>query len=250
MLLKRENFGAVLCAVATLSFVGCASKPQAVSTTQNTRMLTVPDYYTVRPGDTLSNIASRYGLDYLTVAQMNNIQAPYIVYVSQNLKLKSAVPNVPSVAVTTPPSVPPIQKQSIPLPAPVKTTPPVVTQPTVATNILTWVKPSNNVITENYNLANNVKGMRYGGQVGDSVMAAADGQVVYADSGLKEFGNLILIKHSNGYISAYAHNSKLLVQSGTRVSAGQKIAEMGTMLEFQVRANGKAINPAQVIPMN
>ena len=121
---------------------------------------------------------------------------------------------------------------------------------------LRWVKPSNGAVIENFNLASNVKGIRYGGNVGDPVFAAADGQVVYAADGLKEYGNLVLIKHINGYITAYAHNSKLNVNSGQNVAAGQKIAEMGssgttrTMLEFQVRLDGKPINPTNVLPIN
>lgn len=83
-----------------------------------------------------------------------------------------------------------------------------------------------------------------------------DGQVVYAADGLKEYGNLILLKHINGYITAYAHNSKMIVKSGDNVQAGQKIAEMGstgassTMLEFQVRLDGKPVNPETVLPLN
>ena len=91
---------------------------------------------------------------------------------------------------------------------------------------------------------------------GDTIYAAADGQVVYAADGLKEYGNLVLVKHIDGYITAYAHNSKMLVKSGDNVVAGQKIAEMGssgttqTMLEFQVRLDGKPINPANILPIN
>ena len=101
-----------------------------------------------------------------------------------------------------------------------------------------------------------MKGIRFGGNVGDPVMAAANGQVVYAADGLKEYGNLVLVKHIDGYISAYAHNSKMLVKSGQNVTAGQQIAEMGssgtnrTMLEFQIRLDGKPINPANILPIN
>ena len=242
-------------AIATLAFTGCASKPQ-VQTTRN--VIAAPDTYTVRAGDTLGNIASRYGLDYITVAQMNNIPAPYIIHVNQSLRLKgsAAVP----VTSTPRPSTPPIQRQSIPLPTPQQTQAPATTTttasavPATPANSLRWVKPTKNPIIANFNLASGIKGIRYSGQVGDPVYAAADGQVVYADSGLKEFGNLILIKHSNGYISAYAHNNALLVKSGARVTAGQQIAQMGAtgtnrvMLEFQIRASGKAIDPAQIIP--
>ena len=124
-------------------------------------------------------------------------------------------------------------------------------------SVVCWMwKPSNGAILQQYNLASNIKGTRYSGNVGDPVFAAADGQVVYAADGLKEYGNLVLVKHINGYITAYAHNSKLNVKSGQNVTAGQKIAEMGstgtnrTMLEFQVRLDGKPINPTAVLPNN
>ena len=118
------------------------------------------------------------------------------------------------------------------------------------------MKPSQGAVIAQFNLASNIKGIRYGGNVGDPIYAAADGQVVYAADGLKEYGNLILIKHIDGYITAYAHNSKMNVSSGQNVTAGQKIAEMGssgatrTMLEFQVRLDGKPINPTNVLPIN
>lgn len=166
---------------------------------------------------------------------------------------------------------PQIQRQTINLPTQQSTyTPPVqnattapvqntVTQQaatTVQSTRLKWVKPSNGAVIANYNLANNIKGIRFGGNVGDPIFAAADGQVVYAADGLKEYGNLVLVKHIDGYITAYAHNSKMMVKSGQNVTAGQKIAEMGasgassTMLEFQVRLDGKPINPVNILPIN
>lgn len=260
-----------------LVLTGCASRPQvptASATVATTPLAQVPSSYTVRPGDTLSNVANRYGLDYLVVARMNNIAPPYIIYINQNLKLKANSATVStvqqSVTANNRPvqqATPPIQRQSIPLPTTQSTTikttaqtsitPPPQVAPSVSTNTQgRWLKPTTNAILQSYNPASNVKGIRYSGQINDPVYAVADGQVVYANSGLKEFGNLILIKHANGYISAYAHNNKLLVQSGSRVKAGQQIAQMGStgtnqvMLELQIRANGKAINPAEIIPIN
>ncbi|ENW90496.1 MULTISPECIES: peptidoglycan DD-metalloendopeptidase family protein [Acinetobacter] len=252
--------------ISTLIISGCASKPQVHN---SARYAAAPNFYTVRSGDTLSGIAARYGLSYLSIAEMNDIAAPYRIYVGQSIRLKSG--SAPRTTTTRPVTQPaPIQRQTIAIP---KTTPaptaPVTTTttttprtttpaPTVSSTVgsLRWVKPSNGAVIENFNLASNVKGIRYGGNVGDPVFAAADGQVVYAADGLKEYGNLVLIKHINGYITAYAHNSKLNVNSGQNVAAGQKIAEMGssgttrTMLEFQVRLDGKPINPTNVLPIN
>lgn len=243
--------------VTTVILSGCASKPQI---NNPTRYATAPDYYTVRSGDTLSGIAARYGLSYISIADMNDVAPPYRIYVGQSLKLKASANNRRTTTTQAVTQTAPIQRQAVTLPTTpsVTTTPSTNTAPVTPTQVtsLRWVKPSNGAVIENFNLTNNVKGIRYGGNVGDPVYAAANGQVVYAADGLKEYGNLILIKHIDGYITAYAHNSKMIVKSGENITAGQKIAEMGssgasrTMLEFQVRLNGKPINPTNVLPIN
>ncbi|WP_284105566.1 peptidoglycan DD-metalloendopeptidase family protein [Acinetobacter pittii] len=245
----------------TVAMAGCASKPQI---NNSSRYAMAPNYYTVRSGDTLSGIAMRYGLDYISIAEMNDIAPPYRIYVNQSLRLKKgSSPRTVSTQVIAQPEQ--IKRQTIALPTTQPVTP--VTQPTstapstnttvtsVAPNSsLRWIKPNNGPVIQGFNLANNVKGIRYGGNQGDPIYAAADGQVVYAADGLKEYGNLVLIKHIDGYISAYAHNSKMLVKSGDNVTAGQKIAEMGStgasqvMLEFQIRLDGKPINPINLLP--
>ncbi|TCM67723.1 lipoprotein NlpD [Acinetobacter calcoaceticus] len=246
----------------SLAMTGCASKPQV---TNSTRYAAAPNYYTVRSGDTLSGIANRYGLDYISVAKMNNIPEPYRIYVNQSIRLKQSGSNVNTAnsRPTTQPlsSAEQIQRQTVTLPNNQTATAPAVVKPTVPVNVpqssgLRWSKPSAGPVIGQFNLANNVKGIRYGGNQGDPIYAAADGQVVYAANGLKEYGNLVLIKHINGYITAYAHNSKILVKSGDNITAGRKIAEMGAsgtnrvMLEFQVRLDGKPINPVNLLPTN
>ena len=253
-------------AISVLALSGCASKPQIHNTA---RYAVAPDFYTVRSGDTLSLIAARYGLSYLSIAEMNDISEPYRIYVNQSLRLKPSANRQVTRSKTRPLTATEtqIQRQTIQLPTNTPVTPPApVVQPPVVNNTapttvnkattLRWVKPSNGPVIENFNAAANVKGIRFGGNVGDPVFAAADGQVVYAADGLKEYGNLVLIKHIDGYITAYAHNSRMLVKSGQNVTAGQQIAEMGssgatrTMLEFQVRLDGKPINPANILSIN
>ena len=98
------------------------------------------------------------------------------------------------------------------------------------------------------------KGVDIAGKAGDPVLAAADGQVVYAGAGLRGYGNLIIIKHNNTYLTAYAHNQKLLVQEDQKVKPGQKIAEMGSSdadrvkLHFEIRRNGKPVDPVKLLP--
>jgi len=245
----------------TVAMAGCASKPQI---NNSSRYAMAPNYYTVRSGDTLSGIAMRYGLDYISIAEMNDIAPPYRIYVNQSLRLKKgSSPRTVSTQVMAQPEQ--IKRQTIALPTTQPDTPvtqPTTTAPSTNTTVtsvapnssLRWIKPNNGPVIQGFNLANNVKGIRYGGNQGDPIYAAADGQVVYAADGLKEYGNLVLIKHIDGYISAYAHNSKMLVKSGDNVTAGQKIAEMGStgasqvMLEFQIRLDGKPINPINLLP--
>ena len=248
---------------SALAITGCASKPQV---NNPTRYANAPDYYTVRSGDTLSGIAARYGLSYLSIADMNGISPPYRIYVNQSIRLRDSGARRSQTQPIT--QAAPIQRQTVALPTPAPTTttrtvttktpvPPApnVTVP-VRSTALRWVKPSNGPVLQTYNPASNIKGIRFGGNQGDPVFAAADGQIVYAADGLKEYGNLVLIKHIDGYITAYAHNSRMLVKSGDNVSAGQKIAEMGSsgasqvMLEFQIRLDGKPINPATILPIN
>lgn len=250
--------------LAVVGMTGCASKPQV---NNSARYAVAPDFYTVRSGDTLSGIAARYGLNYQSIADMNDIAAPYRIFVGQSLRLKNtgAKRSISTQPIT---QTAPIQRQSIALPSTTVTqTPKVATTTTVVTpkapvanttasQNLRWVRPSQGPVLQGFDAAKDVKGVRFGGKIGDPVLAAAQGQVIYAADGLKEYGQLVLVKHVDGYITAYAHNSKLLVSSGQQVTVGQKIAEMGnsgttqTMLEFQVRLDGKPINPSIVIPID
>ncbi len=250
---------------------GCASKP-VVNPTQS-RLIVVPQYYTVQRGDTLSQIASRYKLDYREIARLNNIDSSYTIFTNQSLRLHTGGKDAPRIQVRTAPAPVTIQTQRLPSqtytaaraqtntsvrnsPSNIQTTPPPIL-PNTSTTLpsgLNWRWPAQGSIISQFNLAQDIKGIRIGGRQGDPIYAAADGEVVYASDRLTEYGNLVLIRHISGYVTAYAHNSTIVVKENDRVKAGQKIAEMGstganqTMLEFQIRLNGKPINPSNLLP--
>lgn len=123
----------------------------------------------------------------------------------------------------------------------------------VGADDIAWAWPTGAKLTAPYNDASN-KGFDFAGKPGDPVMAAADGKVVYAGSGLRGYGELVIIKHSANYLSAYGHNRKILVKEGQMVTRGQRIAEMGNTdadtvkLHFEIRKQGKPVDPAQYLP--
>ena len=230
-------------AVATVAVMtGCASKPQVNG---GARYVQAPNYYTVRSGDTLSAISNRYGLNYLDVAALNDIAPPYRIYVNQSLRLKGSVAQrTTSTQAMT--QTAPIQRQSINLPTQQPVAPktqPVIPRPvvpavpvnpsTTLASSLRWVKPSNGPIIQSYNMASNVKGTRYGGNEGDPIFAAANGQVVYAQVLVEMCPNLIgknakfdqnIKKMMGSYLSNYSDKSASL-------DSLQKDAEFKTLLK-------------------
>jgi len=236
-----------------------------------------PESYIVSSGESLYSIGFKYGLDYQQIANWNNIKAPYRIYPGQKLHLKAG-----QVVSTKPlPRKPPVVKPSTKTPgkkptkAPAKPTKPaLVKKETTDSNTTSppqrqaaaskrfdssrkvrWQWPTNGEVIKTY-LANDParKGIDIAGRDGQSIRAAASGVVVYSGNGLLGYGELIIIKHSEKYLSAYAYNRKRLVTEGTTVQAGQKIAEMGqgvdgrVKLHFEIRVNGKPGNPQQYLP--
>lgn len=118
---------------------------------------------------------------------------------------------------------------------------------------ISWGWPSAGKILAGYS-ENTNKGLDIGGKAGDPVLAAGDGRVVYAGSGLRGYGQLVIVKHNNAFLSAYAHNQKILVKEKQEVTRGQKIAEMGdtdsdkVKLHFEIRRQGKPIDPLTYLP--
>jgi len=208
---------------------------------------------TVQDRDTVFGIAFRAGLNYRDVAAWNGIEEPYTIQVGQKLRL---APPSAITAAKAPKTVPALlnQKTVLSKTVPVGEPAPVKTTTTMLSNIA-WQWPAKGEIIGRYIAGDKTnQGINIAGSNGQDIVAAADGTVVYSGAGLVGYGELLIIKHSNEWISAYAHNSKRLVAEGVKVKAGQHIAEMGqtgtvrTMLHFEIRRNGKPVDPLLYLP--
>lgn len=221
--------------------------------------------YVVKPGDTLFSIAFRYGWDYKELAARNGIAAPYTIRPGQAIRFNSGsggtrVVSSPSskTTVTRRPAgtvaPTPVLTKTVSTPSSSTTT--TVTQvPASERTAGGWMWPANGVVIGKFASNGSLnKGIDIAGDLGQPVFAASNGSVVYAGSGLRGYGELIIIKHNDTYVSAYGHNRRLLVREGQQVKAGQTIAEMGSTgtdrvkLHFEIRRQGKPVDPLQFLP--
>lgn len=212
--------------------------------------------HTVVRGDTVYNISKRYNISQENLRAWNNL-ADNSIGVGQVLRVKPAGYVAPaSSAVAAPVSSVPVQTAT-PAPAQQTTTTTTTTTTTVsgATRSvagITWMRPTAGNIISNFSAS--TKGVDIAGTAGQTVVAAADGKVVYAGSGLRGYGNLVIVQHNSTYLTAYGHNQSLLVKEGQTVKRGQAIARMGSSdtdrnkLRFEVRQDGKPVNPTAYIP--
>jgi lipoprotein NlpD len=246
-----------------------------------------PKSYVVQKGDTLYSIAFNYGFDYHDLADLNGIKDPSVISIGQEIRLfpdssKTGAPAAPveakpiDVLVKDQPKlvkypyseaamvqIDKVQEQV----EKVFISKPVVNSETktdIATSngvgvgdeaVLEWGLPAQGKVIAQFSESANRKGIDIAGKRGQPVMASANGKVVYSGNGLRGYGKLIIIKHNNTYLSAYAHNDKILVKEGQSVTRGQKIAEMGNTdakeveLHFEVRRFGKPVDPAKYLPL-
>jgi len=233
-------------------------------------------YYIVKPGDTLIRIGLDSGQNWKDLVRWNNLDNPNVIEVGQALRV--VPPGVDPGAATSRPVVTarvetrPLEARpvaspatsSAPMPAPAAPvaapaaapsppTPAAPAAPRDADDDISWAWPSASTVSSPFDDVRN-KGLIFRGKPGDPVLAAADGRVVYAGSGLRGYGNLIILKHNTTYLTAYAHNQTLLVKDDQTVRRGQKIAEMGSsdadsvQLHFEIRKQGKPIDPAKLLP--
>jgi lipoprotein NlpD len=219
-----------------------------------------PGYYQVKPGETLIRIALDNGQNWRDVARWNGLDNPNVIEVGQVLRV--VPPGNDSGTATRPVGSARVEPRPLDAKAPAGTASapaaPVgvaaaPAAPAGADEEVTWQWPASGGVLSGFD-EGRTKGLAIAGKPGDPVLAAADGRVVYAGSGLRGYGNLVILKHNNTYLTAYAHNQVLLVKEDQTVRRGQKIAEMGStdadrvQLHFEVRRQGKPIDPSKLLP--
>lgn len=245
-----------------------------------------PSSYIVQKGDTLFSIAFNYGFDYHDLAAMNGIKDPSLISIGQVIRLfpnragtgtavaastvkpiDILVKDQPRVAkypysASAMARIDLVQEQ----PSPAASMVAKVPQSESATEsgsrgdvsevpVLEWSLPATGKLIGQFSESDRRKGIDIAGKLGQPIMASASGKVVYSGSGLRGYGKLIIIKHNSTYLSAYAHNEKILVKEGQSVTRGQKIALMGNTdasqveLHFEVRRFGKPVDPAKYLPL-
>jgi lipoprotein NlpD len=212
-----------------------------------------PGYYTVKPGDTLIRIGMDNGQSWRDIIRWNKLENPNLIETGQVLRV---VPPAPDMAVGRPAVAGAVPSVSGAAPAVTAASAPVtLAAPSAAEDAINFQWPARGHLISGFDEAKN-KGLDIGGKVGDPVSAAADGRVVYAGAGLRGYGNLIILKHNNTYLTAYAHNQTLLVKEDQTIKRGQKIAEMGNSdadqvkLHFEIRRQGKPVDPAKYLSAN
>jgi lipoprotein NlpD len=204
--------------------------------------------HVVRPGDTLYTIAWRHGLDYRDVARWNGLANPDLIFVGQRISLRprgavaAASPRSPASAMGSGSAERPRAEASR-VSTPRASSPPLDPPPA-------WHWPTRGTIVSTFGSPDGLRnGIGIAGRLGQPILAAAAGRVVYAGSGLIGYGQLVIVKHNDTYLSAYGHNGALRVAQGQSVAAGEQIAEMGygprqqPRLHFEIRRNGSPVDP-------
>jgi len=249
----RLLLASILGAGLLISLCSCISRTNYAPVIEAGKAPVEQKTYIVQPGDTLYSIAWAFGLDFRQLVDINNLKSPYNVSVGQTLYLVS--PSSESALETQRPSKSSAKKRQVTFAVLPKKTTQKSTTHWQTKRVSSWLMPARgkvvNVFSTKYGSSG--KGLEIHGQAGETIKAAAKGTVVYSGDGLRSYGNLLLIKHNDAYLSAYAFNQKVFVKAGDQVKQGQKIATMGKdgrgkpILYFEIRRFGKPVNPKQYL---
>ena len=225
--------------------------PVETASASDFNLVAAPVTHLVGAGDTLFSIAFQYDMDFRSLALANGLNPPYTIFVGQQLQLKAAdaiadaAVQAVGEGINSAINAVPLGGESISLLRQSDAEP--------VTGQLSWLRPHQGQVVTAFQ-PQLTKGVDISGAFGDPVLAAASGDVVYSGRGVQGTGNLIIIRHSDDYLSAYAHNRVMLVHEGRRVTAGEKIAELGVnaqgepMLHFEIRQEGEPVDPSRLLP--
>ena len=243
----------LLCLLVTTGLLACTSKYSSPVTNRDIEKSPVShsQFHVVRPGETLYSIAWQYGLDHSEISSWNGIRSPYRIYPKQKLRVKPPLKRKTYSDKQIVLSDSDRKKKRI---TRNKKSSSAADQTLNNKKIKSWVWPVKGRLIRNFSASTSgKKGIAIAGQRGQKIRAAASGRVVYSGGGLLRYGKLVIVKHNKSYLSAYAHNEKLLVKEGDWVKINQPISTMGssgtnrTMLHFEIRRNGKPVNPLRFL---
>jgi lipoprotein NlpD len=226
-----------------------------------------PGYYSVKPGDTLIRVGLENGQNWKDLVRWNNLDNPNIIEVGQVLRVVPPGTD-PAVVGTRPVTQAKVEVKPLDAKPPVAAAVPAAASTTIVAaapaappapvardgdDDIAWMWPAAGAVAAPF-VEGTSKGVSILGKAGDPVLAAADGRVIYAGSGMRAYGNLLILKHNNSYLTAYAHNQTLLVKEDQTVKRGQRIADMGSsdsdrvQLHFELRKMGKPVDPVKLLP--
>ncbi len=240
----------LLCGFLILLLTACVSPAVPIPVINKSPGRNIPPAYEVKQGESIYEIAFAFGVDFKDIAKFSNLKKPYKLKPGQTVYLRKR-----EARVVTPDDEQPRLAVARELPAkknlPQAAAAPLVALPSVAfsESPAQWNWPAEGKLIGKYSLGQGNKGIQIAGVEGSPVKATAAGEVVYAGRGLRGYGNLVILKHSPEFLSAYAHNRELLVEEGEAVRTNQQIATMGssgaqsTMLHFELRKNGQPVDP-------
>ena len=241
--------------VAFMVMVGCGNHT-IPPVTDLSPIDTRKTVYLVKQDDTLHLIAFRTGIAYQKLALWNGISAPYQIYVGEKLALRPGTSRqTPKKKPATTSSKTSSTSKSGQKPSAKPASKPVP-EVKLPSRVSGWKWPVKGKITQTFSKPKGRYGIQISAKRGAPIKAAASGQVVYAGEGITGYGELVIVKHSETYLSAYAHNDRILVKEGQRVNVGQQLASMGSSgtssvkLHFEVRKDGVPVNPLSYLPRN